>query len=310
MGWWGEVLVISAGRSRRQSVAIVALGGGKSRVRRVRLLVALISITTACTEVTYAPQPIVGDQFDPPPIFAAWWEKVESCSGRTESLASVAWYVVPGAMTVPDGSFGDVAAYSDFHDHRIVLAGEVQMLGPIVRHEMLHELLQADGHPRRAFLERCAGVVECISDCVDDAGPPPVPPASVPRVSGDSFDVNIRIDPESPGTDTLGGYFMVIVTARNRSHHAVVLRSPPPPDPLPPYTFGYIFGSAGPGFGFIDYAWDADAASFAAGETKQEIFDFAVGHQPGAEPIEPGTYQLRGAFEDHLTAPLTFVVSP
>jgi hypothetical protein len=281
-----------------------------SRIPIIRLTAALLGIATACTEVTYRPLPIVGDRFDPPPIFSAWWKKVEACSGRTGSFEAVEWYVVPNVGTIPDGSFGDVAAYSDFHDHRIVFAGEAQMVGSIVRHEMLHELRQADGHPRRDFLERCAGVVECSGTCVGDAGPPPTPAASVPRVPGDSFEVSIRIDPKLPSTDTLGGYFMVIVTARNPANHAVVVRFPPAPNPLPPYTFGYIFGASGPGIGFLDNAWDLDAASFAAGETKQEIFDFVVGNQAGARQIDPGTYQLRGAFEDHMTPPLTFVVSP
>jgi hypothetical protein len=85
---------------------------------------------------------------------------------------------------------------------------------------------------------------------------------------------------------------------------------PPAPDPLPATTFGYIYGPSGPGYGFFDIAWDADVTSFAAGETTQEVFDFAVGDKPGAEPLAPGTYQLRGGFGGHMTAPLTFVVSP
>jgi hypothetical protein len=289
---------------------VAAFQSRTSRITLIRLTVALLGIATACTEVTYQPLPIVGDRFDPPPIFFAWWKQVEDCSGRTASLGAVEWYVVPNVRTIPDGSFGDVAAYSDYRDHRIVLAGEAQMVGPIVRHEMLHELLQAGGHPRRDFLERCAGVLECVSTCADDAGPPPIPAASVPRVPGDSFEVRIRIDPAHPGLDTLGGYFMVIVTARNSSNHAVVLQSPPAPNPLPPYTFGYVFGIAGPNLGFQDNAWDSEAASFSAGETKQEIFDFTIGHGASVRAIDPGTYQLRGAFEKHVTAPLTFVASP
>jgi hypothetical protein len=281
-----------------------------SRNVSVGLTLACLAIATACVESVTEPLPTGGVQFDAPPIFALWWKKVEACSGRSGSLASVQWYVVPGVRTIPDGKYGEVGAYTDYRDRRIVLAGEVQMLGPLVRHEMLHELLQAPGHPRRYFLEQCTGIVDCTGTCVEEAGPPPAQPASVPRVPGDSFDVSIRVEPEHPGVDTLGGRFMVIVTARNPSTHSVVLRNPPPPNPLPPYTFGWLFGDSGPNLGFVDNAWDLDAAAFAAGETKQEIFDFAVDQQRNLMSIEPGTYQMRGFFEVHATPPFTFTVSP
>ena len=257
-----------------------------------------------------APLPAGGVQFEAPPIFSSWWKKVEACSGRSGSLSLIQWYVVPGVRSISYGTLIDVGGYTEIGTHRIVLAGEGQMVGPIVRHEMLHELLQVSGHPRRYFLEQCTGVLECAGSCVDDAGPPPVQPASVPRVPGDSFEVTIRIEPEHPRVDTLGGRFMVIVTARNRSNHPVVLRNPPPPNPLPPYTFGFVFGASGANIGFQDNAWDLDAAAFAAGETKQEIFDFAVDQQRNLMSIEPGTYQMRGFFEFHATPPLTFTVSP
>lgn len=281
-----------------------------SRLTSLALSLAALALATACVETISAPLPSGAVQFDAPPIFASWWKKVEACSGHSGSLAAVQWYVVPGARTISDGALTDVGAYTEIRIHRIVLAGEAQLVGPIVRHEMLHELLQVTGHPRRYFLDQCTGVLECAGTCVDDAGPPPAQPASVPRVPGDSFEVSIRIEPEHPGVDTLGGHFMVIVTARNPSNHPVVLRNPPPPNPLPPYTFGWVFGDSGANIGFEDNAWDLDVAAFAAGETKQEIFDFAVDHEHNLMSIDPGIYHMRGFFEDHATTPLTFTVSP
>ncbi len=113
-----------------------------------------------------------------------------------------------------------------------------------------------------------------------------------------------------PRSDTLGGYFEVVVTATNSANHAVVLEPPPAPDPVPASTFGYVFGASGPNIGFEDNAWDSEVTWFQAGQTKSEVFDFVVGKLPGAEQLEPGTYLLRGAFNTHVTAPITFVVSP
>jgi hypothetical protein len=267
-------------------------------------------IVAACIDYPSQALPAGSIRFDAPPVYATWWKIIESCSGRSGSLGDLDWYVVPGARSIPDGSYGAVGAYTDLRQHRIVLAGEAQMVGSTVRHEMLHALNGAPGHPRRDFFERCGGAVQCSGLCQTDAGPAPTPDANAPRVPGDSFDVRITIEPRTPSSDTLGGYFMATVTAHNASSHAVVLAPNVASNPLPSYTFGFLFGAEGPNRGFIDNAWDSEVTSFAAGETKREIFDFVVGDQPGAWQLSPGTYQLRGNFGANVTAPITFTVAP
>jgi hypothetical protein len=270
---------------------------------------AVVLIGEGCTELM-RPLPPNSERFDAPPVYSEWWRMIEECSGITGSLSSVSWYVVPGTRFISLPPYGEVGAYTEYTENRIVLSGESQMVGQIVRHEMLHELTRVSGHPRNYFFEKCGGLVECADACAEEAGPPPVPPQGTPLVSGDSFEVTVSIHPSVPSSDTLGGYFQVVVSARNDANHSVVLEGPPPPDPLPASTFGYIFGASGPGLGFVDTAWDSEVTWFQAGETKREVFDFVVGNRPGARQIEPGTYQLRGSFGVHLTAPITFTVSP
>lgn len=280
---------------------------------RAAILIAcmIVAIGEGCSEVTRSlPLPAGSERFDTPPVYSEWWSMIEACSGITRSLSSVQWYVVPGARFLTLPRIGEVGAYTEYTENRIVLAGEAQMVGPIVRHEMLHELIRVDGHPRKYFFERCGGLVECAGACADDAGTPPVPSEGTPLVPGDSFDVTVSIHPSVPSPDTLGGYFEVVVTAKNRADHSVVLEGPPPPDPLPANSFGYIFGASGPGYGFVDIAWDSEVTYFQAGETKREVFDLVVGNLPGARQVEPGTYQLRGSFGNHITAPISFVVGP
>lgn len=269
----------------------------------------LVILGGGCAEITRA-LPTDSDRFDAPPVYAAWWKMVEECSGISRSLSDVTWYVVPGARFISLPPYGDVAAYTEYTANRIVIAGEFQMVGSTVRHEMLHELVRTSGHPRRYFFERCGGLVQCVGACAEDAGPPPTPAEGTPLVPGDSFEVTISIRPSPPSPDSLGGYFQVVVTARNTADHAVVLEPPAPPDPLPASTFGWVFGASGPDIGFQDIAWDSEVTWFQARESKSEVFDFVVGNLPGAHQVEPGTYLMRGAFGTHVTAPITFVVSP
>ena len=63
-----------------------------------------------------------------------------------------------------------------------VLAGTDTIEGSVVRHEMLHALVRAKGHPRAQFLQRCGGIVACGPDCVHDAGPAAAPAAGTPVV--------------------------------------------------------------------------------------------------------------------------------
>jgi hypothetical protein len=283
-----------------------------ARARPIRslqriLLVAMLIGQSACSEQVTSPVPANAVRFVVPPVYSTWWLMVESCSGLNGSLSDVDWYVIPNATSIPTvGEF--VGGYWDPSGNKIVLIGEVQEVGSTVRHEMLHALLQKAGHPRAYFLERCGGVVQCTSECIEDAGPPPSIPVGTPIVSPDLLEVSVAISPAAPRRDTQGGYFTVIVSARNPAKHAVVVTDSLSDQQFPSTTFGYIFGATGPGLGFFDSAWDPEVTSFAAGETKREVFDFAVGDAPGAVDLAPGAYTIRGGYDTNVTPPLSFNV--
>jgi hypothetical protein len=234
-------------------------------------------------------------RFEPPPVYRVWWEMTKACSGRSGKMSDIEWYVVPGATSLRvDG--GDVAAYWSPEHNTIVLAGESQMDGGIVRHEMLHALLFGGGHPRALFLETCGGVVACNDACIDDAGPPPVPPLGTVHVPPDSIELGLEIEPPSPGGATLGGYFTLTVTAHNRANHAVIVDLPSNDGAEWRESFAWSMRRGSFWIGANVLAYDPEVTYFAAGETKREVFDCHVNGDEDYETIPPGEYVVDGSY--------------
>jgi len=256
-----------------------------------------------------APLLVEGAQrFDPPPAYHLWWELTQECSGRRALFSRVRWYYVPGTVTLEvDGQ--RVEGYWTA-PNTIVLAHAAVHDGPLVRHEMLHALQDADGHPREFFLERCGGVVMCEGRCLEDAGPPPPANAAAPRVDPSALEVGVELRPRGPSLGLYGGHFTLVVTARNPRSDAVIATLPPTSFGEPSTSFEYLIENL-VGLGGAVRAWDAGVTRFAPGETKRQAFDLylagAVGIGDGGLP--PGTYRFFGAYGGHWSAvPATLTV--
>ena len=233
----------------------------------------------------------------------------EACSGRAGKLSDVAWYVVPGTTTVSEG-FGDFAGIWSPDGNTIVLAGEAQMVGTLVRHEMLHALLYGGEHPRALYLGTCGGVVACVDQCVTEAGPPPTPAANTPRVPPDSIVVNIELDPSTPNGATLGGWFALTVTVHNPADHPVVVLLPPSGDAGPSGSFSWSLSGQTTAI-YDDRAYDSGVAYFAAGESKRDVFDLFVGATTdGNSDMAPGDYIAAGGYGDHGSAAVHVTLEP
>ncbi|MEO8637243.1 MAG: hypothetical protein ABI587_18355 [Gemmatimonadales bacterium] len=91
-----------------------------------------------------------------PPEYEAWWAATEACAGRTSDFQRIEWYVVPDVPTFPTTSGQKVGLWSHSSGGmRIILAGDYADNELVVRHEMLHALLDREGHPATYFQERC-----------------------------------------------------------------------------------------------------------------------------------------------------------
>ena len=256
---------------------------------------ALAALLSCGDNIVDPELPSAAVAFTPPAYYATWWEMTKSCSGRSGSMSGVEWYSVPGPLFLNGEA---VSAYWSAGSNRIILSGEVIDDGQVVRHEMLHALLGDKGHSRGDFLERCAGYVTCSSQCVADAGPAPVVPATVPRVSPSALEVTMAIEPNVVRASVNSGYFTVTVRARNPAGNPVFVVLPGDSDPLPVSFASQLLGPS-PEMQTV-LVRDAAVASFAAGETKVHAFDFFVDNQ-GSLPrhIFPGLYTVRGTFGGH-----------
>lgn len=280
--------------------------------RAILALLAAAAVTLGCRDVVVPPLPVGSEQFAPPPAYRMWWQMVESCSARTAPFESVSWYVIPGATqlsaTQPDLQ-GEWFSSGD----RIVLAGEFQLAGPLVRHEMLHALLgaHASRHPRDEFLGRCAGVVACEGECLQDGGVPPSAPEGTVVVPPDSLEIGAEITPAAPGASVDGGYFALTLSARNPTSHPVLALLPSRSLFVRSVTFSYVLDVAGFTVQNNVRLRDATEVLFAPGETKRQVFDFHVGDDVAAGGLPVGDVRVVGAFGSHgMAAPFHFSISP
>jgi hypothetical protein len=274
----------------------------------IAICLALAAFGPACAEVFALPAG--SESFDPPAEYQLWWSMTESCSGLRGSLSDIDWFVVPGVETLPESQNQYAGEWFE-HGNRIVLAGNSEFDGGLVRHEMLHALVRASNHPRMQFLERCAGYVFCASECTRDAEPAPVPPVGTPVVSPNTLEIGIELQPAPVNPSNFGGYFTFIVTAHNPANHAVITDLSPPPGNRG-ISFSYVLITDAhllTGSNFT-VAYDSEETYFRAGETKRAVFDLFVGEYLRGG-LGPGSYTAYGYFGNAISSsPTMFVISP
>jgi hypothetical protein len=117
----------------------------------------VVCVSTGCRDfVRYVdPElPAGAVALDPvPAAFGTWWAEVEQCSGLHGSMAGVRWFQVPQA---PYFVYQGVEYDGMWWENRwILLAGAYLDYAPVVRHEMLHDLLRRTDHPPEYFQQKC-----------------------------------------------------------------------------------------------------------------------------------------------------------
>ena len=274
------------------------------QLRRLCWVFALVVV--ACSDITDPTLDPRAEVLTPPTVYRRWWAMVESCSGLLGSFDRVAWYQVPGSDVVMSGN-DIVGGYWAPVSNSIVLAGNAAYHGKLVRHEMLHALIrERKGHSRSYFVNRCAGVVSCISPCLNEVGPAPAIPSSIPRVTSSVLEIGMNLIPSKPSPQMDDGVFTVEVTARNPNSYAVLVT-------LDEKWFGrgFFYSLYGPRMGIAEneQVWDASLAYFGPGETKRSYFDLSLTVVPGAPLVLPGHYSLDGGF-DVASKTFTDVVFP
>jgi hypothetical protein len=280
-------------------------------VRFLRWLSAVAAVVglAACRNLVDPDLPSNAEQFTPPSVYSRWWTMTEACSGLSGDFSSVSWFMIPGVSTVLlDGK--PVVGYWSLPGNRIVIAGAGKLAGGIIRHEMLHALMKARGHPRAKFLEDCGGVVACTEACISDAGPPPLPDPAAIQIGPEPLEVQVDIEPTTPSRAVDDGFFAVIVSVRNPRTYPVAVLLPARPLGDGRKTFSFDFIGESTLLSGTEFSLDAGVSTFAAGETKRHVFDFMIGNNPASFALPAGTYALQAGYGGHLEAHSPVVLLP
>jgi hypothetical protein len=242
------------------------------------------------------PRPFPGAvPYDPPARFGLWWAMVQSCSGKQADTQSIRWYRVPGSF-LSDGSSGAWVAST-----REIYIAEGALNSPsLIRHEMLHALLNVHGHPADQFLGKCDGIVACDDICIAAAGGRPPVAVSAPEIDAIELESTLEVSPMSPATTQYGGAMAVTLSVRNPNPYDVWVRlARSPGQPATTFEVMYDAGNpAGPVSG-RGVATSAARFAFGAGETRRYVWD---------ETAKPGTLGIRGIFNTDTTLRLAVVV--
>jgi hypothetical protein len=181
------------------------------------------------------------ERFTPPPAYARWWSLAEACSGITRPFGAVRFYQVPNASSILHGTV-DAAGYWSSRDNRIVLAGEYIHDGRTVRHEMLHALLRASGHPPTYFRDRCGGVVSCPEVGCRDAGTVPIgAPMDATAIPLETLELRMEVLPGIVSRTDGDGILTLVVRATNPKKESGWVSLEPSPDLHGPWRRGFGF---------------------------------------------------------------------
>jgi len=116
-------------------------------------------VTLAACEAALGPAeplPASAQLLTAPEQYREWWAKTEACSGRSGDFSQVQWYIIPDVHTFQTDAGEKVGLWTHSSSGvRIIIAGNYSSNELVVRHEMLHALLDREGHPREYFQNRC-----------------------------------------------------------------------------------------------------------------------------------------------------------
>lgn len=178
-------------------------------MRSILSVLALCVTTATCRGIFEPPFPMNAVLISPPAQYRVWWEVVERCSGRTGSFDGVSWYRVPlgEGLTVD----GESAAGAWFAARNSIAIGDGwRASGSLVRHEILHAILQTGSHPAKYFREACGDEVLCGRSCEEPVALPNSIPLAVEQLS-----IDATFFPAFPSLERDDGKAVVVVRVRN-----------------------------------------------------------------------------------------------
>ncbi len=113
-----------------------------------RALLLLLAVASCRTAV----EPADRERFEPPADYRLWWDATRQCVGQPDAeFDRIRWW------TATDVLKDDLASGLWVKEHDIYLRPDKMAAEVVVRHEMIHDLLQRGDH-ESAFYRSCVRV--------------------------------------------------------------------------------------------------------------------------------------------------------
>lgn len=116
-------------------------------LRSFPIALLVLVLLVRCDLTTY---PAGAERMDPPELYREWWAEMEKEVGRRYPMDLLSWWVVPVAPWW-EPQIGDYVVGEWFESNRIYIGGPWLMDEGLVKHEMLHAILQDTGHGHPLF---------------------------------------------------------------------------------------------------------------------------------------------------------------
>ena len=124
--------------------------------RRFVPVLAIWLGAASCTGLEPSAPPAGAVLMTPPAEYAVWYGRTEACAELRGDATAIEWYVVPNVATFETSIGEKVGLWEKVGSvSRITIAGDYVANEMVVRHEMLHDLLERTGHPPEYFVTRC-----------------------------------------------------------------------------------------------------------------------------------------------------------
>ena len=104
------------------------------------LILMILGLSTACT--AFNPDNAIA--YEALPEYAIYWQETENCSGLHGRLNAINWFMIPGRYFIDDRGNKAVGLWRS--DGNIYIAEPYIDAPHVIRHEMLHALINHPGH--------------------------------------------------------------------------------------------------------------------------------------------------------------------
>ena len=271
------------------------------------LVVSLLAVAGCALFDDDSDFPSTARSLEPPALYRTWWSIVEGCSDRARPFDEVSWFQVGfGELAIR----GESAAGAWFVEgNRIVLKTWVVPTGALVRHEMLHAILQTGSHPPEYFERKCGDEVACGRDCQDEA---PLPDAR--ELAIEVFEVRVALYPPAPSIEEHKGFVTVALHVRNPANGDAYLSATRLAQSQ--CVLGFLIESTtAPAWSklactYFPYDERNSRTYFRAGETRRFLYDVDIRRPTYGGPLHAGAITVRAILADNMRHLLNATIQP